>query len=55
MGSRDSAVCIATGDGLYDRGVGVQVAGGSLIFLKASHPMGTTGCFPGVKAAGACS
>jgi hypothetical protein len=58
--SRDSAVGIATGYGLNDRGVGVRVSVGSRIFssqrldrLCGPHPMGTGGPFPGSKAAGA--
>jgi hypothetical protein len=63
---RDSAVGIATGYGLDNRGVGVgiRVPVGSRIFSsprrpdrfwgpRASHPMGTEGPFPGNKAAGA--
>jgi hypothetical protein len=61
--SRDSAVGIATGYGLDDRGVGVRVPVGSRSFSSprrpdrsaahpASYPMCTRGFFPGGKAAG---
>jgi hypothetical protein len=62
--SRESAVSIATGYGLNDRGVGVRVPLGARIFLffrviqigswahPASYPTGTGGSFPGGKAAG---
>jgi hypothetical protein len=36
--SRDSTVCIATGYGLNDRGVGVRVPEGSRIFSSPSRP-----------------
>jgi hypothetical protein len=51
--SRDSAVGIANGYGLDDRGVGVQelsllhVGTGSGVH-PTSYPMGNGGCFPGV-------
>jgi hypothetical protein len=54
--SRDSAVCIASGYGLDDLGVGVRVPVGSRIFSKSSRPaLGPTqppiqwvpGAFPG--------
>jgi hypothetical protein len=59
--SRDSAVGIATGYGLDDRGFGVRVSVGSKIFSflvvqtgsgahPASYPMGTRGSFSGGKA-----
>jgi hypothetical protein len=59
-----SAVGIATGYGLDDRGVAVRVPGGSRIFTSQSHPdrvWGPSnllfneyrGAFPGGKAAGA--
>jgi hypothetical protein len=62
--SRDSAVGIATGYGLEDRGVGVQVPVGSRIFSSPRHPdrlwgppsllfNGYRGSFLGSKAAGA--
>jgi hypothetical protein len=62
--SRDSAVGIATGYGLDDRGVGVRVPVGSRIFSSPSRPdwlwgplnllsNGYRGSFPGGKAAGA--
>jgi hypothetical protein len=63
--SRDSAVGIATGYGLYDSGVGVRVSVEATIFTSpcrldrllgvhpASYPMGTGGSFLGGKAAGA--
>jgi hypothetical protein len=61
--SRDSAVGIATGYGLHDRGVGVRVPVGSRIFTSPFvqtgswvHPtayrMGIGGSFPGVKRQG---
>jgi hypothetical protein len=64
MSCRDSAVSIATGYGLDDRGVGVRVPVGSRIFFPhvvqigsgvhpTFYPMGTGGSFPGGKAAGA--
>jgi hypothetical protein len=60
----DSAVGIATGYGLDDRGVGVRVPVGQEFSLHhvlqtgsgarpASYPMGTGDSFPGGKAAGA--
>jgi hypothetical protein len=36
--SRDSVVCIATGQGLDDRGVGVRVPVKSRIFSSPRHP-----------------
>jgi hypothetical protein len=62
--SRDSAVGIATGYGLDDRGVGVRIPVGSRILSSSlvqtgsgahssSYPVGTGGPFPGGKAAGA--
>jgi hypothetical protein len=62
--SRDSAVGVATGYGLSDKGVGVRVPVGqefSLLHVvqtgsgdyPASSPMGTGGSFPGGKAGGA--
>jgi hypothetical protein len=58
-GSRDSAVGIATGYGLDNRGVGVGVPVGSRISLlhiqtgsevnPTSYTMGTEGSFPGEK------
>jgi hypothetical protein len=64
--SRDSAVGIATGYGLDDRGVGIRVPFGSRIFLlylvqtdsgahPASYPMDSGGSLLGSKAAGARS
>jgi hypothetical protein len=64
--SWDSAVSIATGCGLDDRGVGVRVPVGSEFSLlhiaqtssgahPASYPMGTWGSFSGGKAAGVWS
>jgi hypothetical protein len=60
--SHDSAVGIATGYGLDDRGVGVLVPVGDFSLLlvvqtdsgahPASYPMGTGGSFPGVKRPG---
>jgi hypothetical protein len=61
--SRVSAGGIATGYGLEDRGVGVQVPVGSRIFASprvqtssgahpTSYPKGTWGFFPEGKAAG---
>jgi hypothetical protein len=61
--SQDSAVGIAIGYWLDDRGVGVRVPVGSRISLlhvvqpgsgvhPTSYPMGTGGSFPGGKAAG---
>jgi hypothetical protein len=57
--SRDSVFCIATGYGLDDRGVGVRVPVGSIIFSASSRPaLGPTqpliervpgAIFPGVK------
>jgi hypothetical protein len=38
LGSRDSAVCIATGYGLDDRGVGVRVPVGLRIFSTPRRP-----------------
>jgi hypothetical protein len=65
-GSRDSAVGIATGYGLDDRGIGVRVLVGSRIFSSPHRPdqfwglpsfvsngYGGGGSFRGVKAAGA--
>jgi hypothetical protein len=63
-GSRVSALGIATGYGLDDRGVGIQVPVGSGIFSSsvvqtgsgihpASYPIGTGGSSPGGKVAGA--
>jgi hypothetical protein len=60
----DSVVGIATGYGLDDRGVGVQVPAGSRIFSSScrqtgfgvyptSYPRGTGGCFSGSKEAAA--
>jgi hypothetical protein len=60
----DSAVGIATSYGLDDRGFGVRVSVGSIIFLlhvvqtgsgihPTSYQMGTVGSFPWGKAAGA--
>jgi hypothetical protein len=62
--NRDSAVGIATGYGLDDRGVGVRVPVGSRILSSprrldrlwvhaTSYPVGTGGSFPRGKAAGA--
>jgi hypothetical protein len=63
--SRDSSVGIATGYGLDDRMIGVQLAAGAEnIPLRhhdhtgcgahpASCPMGTEGSFPGGKSTGA--
>jgi hypothetical protein len=62
--SRDSAVGIATGYGLDDRGVGVRVQEGqefSLLHVvqtgsgvhPTSYPMGNVGSFLGGRAAGA--
>jgi hypothetical protein len=62
--SRDSAVGIATGYGLDDRGVGVRDQLGQNFYLlhavqtgsgvhPASYPVGTGGSFFGSKAAGA--
>jgi hypothetical protein len=62
--NHDSAVGIANGNGLGDRGVGVRVPVGSRISLlhivrtgsgvhPTSYPIGTGGYFPGGKAAGA--
>jgi hypothetical protein len=62
--SQDSAVGIANGHGLDDRGVGVRVPVRSRIFSSprrpdrfwgrpASYPMDTEDSFPGGKAAGA--
>jgi hypothetical protein len=58
--SRESVVGIATGYGLDDRGVEVQVPVESRIFLNVVHtgsgvhptsyPTGTGGSFPGIKA-----
>jgi hypothetical protein len=59
--SRNSAVGIATGYGLFDRGVGVRVQVGTRLFLlhviqtgsgahPVSHPMGTGSSFSGGKA-----
>jgi hypothetical protein len=64
--SRESAVGIATGDGLDDQGAGVPVPVGTRTFLlqvvqtgSGTHPhsyrKGTGGCFPGIKTAGACN
>jgi hypothetical protein len=61
--SRDSAVGIATGYGLDDRGVGFRVPVVDRIFSSprrldrfwgppASYPIGTGGSFPGGKASG---
>jgi hypothetical protein len=63
-GSRDSAVGIATGYGLDERGVGVRVPVGSRIFSSPRRPdrlwvppnlvsSGYRGSVPGGKAAGA--
>jgi hypothetical protein len=63
MRSRDSAVGIATGYGLDDRGFGVRVPVGSTIFSSARHPdrlwgppsllyNGYRGLSPGVKRPG---
>jgi hypothetical protein len=61
MRSQESAVGIATGYGLDDRGVGVRVPVGARIFSFPSRPdwvhptsyqMGTGGSLPGRKAAG---
>jgi hypothetical protein len=60
--SRDSVVCIATGYGLNDRGVGVRVPVGSRIFSSPRRPdrlwgppnllsNGYRESFPGGKAA----
>jgi hypothetical protein len=60
--SRDSVVCIATGYGLDNRGVGVRVPVGPRIFSSPRQPdrlwgplsaysMGTGGSFPWDKAA----
>jgi hypothetical protein len=61
--SRDSIVGIALGYGLHDRGSGVRFPAGAGNFSlhhrvrtgsgahPASYPMGTTGSFPGGKAA----
>jgi hypothetical protein len=60
----DSAVGIATGYGLSDRGIEVRVKVGARIFTSTCHPhrfwgppsllsMGNGGSFPGGKAAGA--
>jgi hypothetical protein len=63
--SRDSSVGIALGYGLDDRGSRVRLPAGSGNFSlrhrvqncsrahPASYPVGTTGSFPGGKAAGA--
>jgi hypothetical protein len=62
--SRGSAVCIATGFGLDDRGFGVRVPVGSRILScprrpdrlwgpRASYPMGTRDPFSVGEAAGA--
>jgi hypothetical protein len=63
--SRDSSVSIELGYGLDDRGSGVQFPAGAGNFSlnhrvqngseahPVSYPMGTTGSFTGVKAAGA--
>jgi hypothetical protein len=63
--SRDSSVGIALGFGLDDRGYRVRFPAGAGNFSlhhrvqngsgahQASYPMGTTGSFPGGKAAGA--
>jgi hypothetical protein len=63
--SRDSSVCIALGYGLDDWGSRDRFAAESVNFSlhhrvqngsgarPASYPMGTTGSFPGGKAAGA--
>jgi hypothetical protein len=63
--SRDSSVTIALGYGLDDRGSRVRFPTGDRNFSlhhrvqngsgahPASYPMGTTGSFPGCKAAGA--
>jgi hypothetical protein len=64
VGNRDSAVSIATGYGLDDQGVGVQVPVRARILTShviqtgsgvhpTSYLMGTTDSFPGGKAAGA--
>jgi hypothetical protein len=65
--SRDSSVGIALGYGLDDRGSRIRFPAGAGNFSlhhrvqngsgthPASHPMGTRGSFPGVKAAGAWS
>jgi hypothetical protein len=64
MGSRDSAIGIATGRGLEHREVGVRVPVGSRIFSSPRHPdrllgpskllsNGYRGLFPRGKAAGA--
>jgi hypothetical protein len=64
MGSRDSAVSIATGYGLDDQGVEFESRYGLEFSLPhvvqagfgahpASYPMGTGGSFFGSKAAGA--
>jgi hypothetical protein len=45
---RDSAVYIATGYGLDDRGVGVLVPAGSGVH-PTSYPMGTGALSPGVR------
>jgi hypothetical protein len=62
--SRDTAVGIATGYWLDDRGIGFRVPVGSRIFTSpcrpnrlwgpppTSYPMGTGGSFPGVKRPG---
>jgi hypothetical protein len=63
--SRDSSVGIALGYGLDDRGTRVRFPAGAGDFSlhhrvqngsgahPASNPVGTKGCFPGGKAAGA--
>jgi hypothetical protein len=66
VGSRDSAVSIATGYGLNGWGIGVQIPVVSKIFSlhvvqtdpganPVSYPMGVGGFFPAGKAAGAWS
>jgi hypothetical protein len=59
-----SVIGLATGHGLHDRGVGVQVPVGSRIFFSPSCPdrlcgpyilLGNVGSFPGGKEAGAWS
>jgi hypothetical protein len=67
MESRDSSVGIALGYGLDDRGYGIRFPAGAGNFSlshsvqngsgahPASYPMGTTGSFPGGKAAVAWS
>jgi hypothetical protein len=65
MWCRDTAVGMATGYAMDDRGVGVRVPVGSRIFssrvvqtgpeVHAAYTMGTRSSFPGSKAAGARS